>query len=171
MPNIIKNQIGDKLNSLTLLKRVNRTHGVFQCDCGKEKIIRISNVFNIWNQVKTCGDRIVHPRGKHGHRKKYNRLGNKVFQAWLNMKKRCLNSNHTSYEDYGGRGITICKRWLDSYSNFFDDMGFPEDKDYSLDRIDNNGSYCKENCRWTDKKTQQNNRRVNNKLPIMADRG
>lgn len=88
----------------------------------------------------------------------------KPYKAWTDMKYRCYNPNKKEYEHYGGRGITVCDSWLNSFENFWNDMGKDYREELSLDRIDNNGNYCPENCRWTDKKTQARNRRVSRML-------
>jgi hypothetical protein len=80
-----------------------------------------------------------------------------IYRLWKSMKNRCFNVNNKSYLDYGGRGITVCERWL-KFENFFADMGErPQGK--SLDRINNNGGYEPSNCRWATSKQQVHNRR------------
>jgi hypothetical protein len=78
------------------------------------------------------------------------------------MKKRCLVPTHKAYKDYGGRGITVCEEWLD-YNNFVRDMG-EAPSNMSLDRIDNDKGYYKDNCKWSTQTEQMNNRRCNVKI-------
>lgn len=82
----------------------------------------------------------------------------KEYRAWASMKRRCYNHNVEKYEHYGGRGITVCDRWKDSFVNFLDDMGrCPEG--LSLDRINNDGHYEPGNCKWSTQFEQIHNRR------------
>lgn len=94
---------------------------------------------------------------KHGHSK----LGGvtKTYMAWASMKKRCSNPNHSRYKNYGGRGIKVCKRWME-FTGFLEDMG-ESPEGMSIDRVDNDKDYSPDNCRWTTLERQANNRTDN----------
>jgi hypothetical protein len=88
-----------------------------------------------------------------------------LYQIWQGMKARCLNPKNLHYGSYGGRGIKICDTWINNFNQFVTDMG-SRPQGYSIDRIDNNGNYTPNNCKWSTKKEQQRNRRVTQKIII-----
>ena len=83
-----------------------------------------------------------------------------TYTTWRSMKSRCTNPNNASYHRYGGRGISICDYWLNDFRNFLNDMGI-KPKDSNIDRVDNDGNYCKENCRWVTPIINQRNKSTN----------
>ena len=151
---------GKKYNHLTITGYAKKQF-ICMCDCGRET--RVNPSFVIKGTVKTCGDhecefhkQVMHTVGvKHG---KYN---SPVYKRWQGMKDRCYNPNSTHYKNYGGRGIKICDEWKNDFPAFEKwamENGFK--KELSIDRIDVNGDYCPENCRWVDAKTQAANKRI-----------
>lgn len=104
---------------------------------------------------------------------RHNRLNHKIeFQTWRSMISRCTNNNDHSYKNYGGRGISVCKRWLDSFEAFYADIGPKPSPELSIDRIDNEGNYELGNVRWATAKQQANNKRpgrVEHPIKIYVD--
>jgi len=92
---------------------------------------------------------------KNGDKRKQTRM----YRTWGSMKSRCLNKNHKSYKHYGDRGIKVCKRWMNSFENFVDDMGDRPDG-MSIERIDNEGGYEPKSCKWATSKEQSLNKRL-----------
>lgn len=156
--------IGERFNLLLVISEAGRTkHGSVLwnclCDCGKTTQVT-TNRLRI-EHVKSCGclskKRIIElhkSRTKHGEGH-----GNKTkeYRAWTGMKDRCYYERHASYKYYGARGIEVCDRWKSDYSAFLEDMGRAE-IGQSIDRIDVNGNYEPNNCRWADSKTQGRNK-------------
>lgn len=131
------------------------------CDCGTEIVVRACNLKS--GHTQSCGClHSEHSREQslknrthgHGGRDKKRSI---TYNSWYNMKARCSNPKATGYENYGGRGITVCKRWLE-FENFLADMGERPDG-LTLDRKNNEGNYEPSNCRWATRIEQNNNTR------------
>ena len=133
-----------------------------RCDCGGFCVARTDRLTA--GKVQSCGCLKIfvchRTHGEGGSRR------SAEYQSWCGMLERSRNPTHHKYRDYGGRGITVCDRWL-SYENFLADMGRRPTPKHSIDRIDNNGGYSPENCRWATLDIQSRNRR-NNRLLTYA---
>lgn len=151
-----------RLTALTLTKRDRFKIGVWKCrcECGNECEVRLCSLTA--GSTKSCGcynnevrsERILRtqPSRTHGLSK------HPLYQTWSTMKSRCYNENATKFKLYGARGIKVCDRWRESFENFLSDMGErPEGK--TLDRVDCNGDYSPENCKWSSHSEQNLNRR------------
>lgn len=151
---------GQKFCRLIVIQRMNINKWgnycwLCECDCGQKKIISGGNLKS--GAIKSCGCLQIEKVTKHSHYE--NNKQSKTYTAWASMLKRCTNPNHRFYHNYGGRGITVCKKWR-KFENFLEDMGEVLEG-YQIDRIDNNKGYCKSNCRWVTSKINNRNRRNN----------
>lgn len=133
------------------------------CECGTARRVNANALLAGWSQSCGCLAREINSRRvTHGHA-----TGGKhspTFVVWHSMRARCGNPKHPSFHNYGGRGIKVCERW-ESFEAFLEDMG-ERPKGMTLDREDNDGDYCPQNCRWVSMKDNSNNRRNNRLLTL-----
>lgn len=134
------------------------------CDCGVSKAIRADSLTK--GSTRSCGCLSRECAMVGNARRTHGRTGSLEHHSWLAMKSRCYNPKNIGYSLYGGRGIKVCDRWLNSFENFYADMGDPPSPNHSLDRTDVNGNYCPENCRWASAVEQGNNRRNNHIITV-----
>lgn len=175
MPNrLIKYEVGQKIGNCVFVARTNiitpirQYISVFRCVCGNEFLADIAAVKN--GSIKYCSVKCeIRKQEVFVNITKHGMWKSPEYKVWMAMKNRCNSQTAQSWEDYGGRGIKVCERWLNSFDNFFQDMGFRPTNKHSLDRFpDNDGNYESSNCRWATKKDQDRNRRSNINLTYMG---
>jgi hypothetical protein len=168
----------------TIIEEIRRGHPLHngkratllcRCDCGTEKILDKYTVVN--NRTNSCGcaKRDISKRSdKKDKVDTFKKDYDKFYNTWANVKNRCNNTRYKQYDDYGGRGITYDIKWEtfegfkeDMYDSYIEHVNLHGERNTSIDRIDVNGNYCKENCKWATKKEQARNRTDN--IAVIVD--
>lgn len=150
-------QVGDRYTRLTVISpgysENYQRHWECRCDCGTVIFVLTAN---LGRGTKSCG---CMSREYHAERLRTHGLGRPPgYATWAGMKGRCFNPRNRCYANYGGRGITVCERWLD-FAAFYADMGPKPTPTSTIERVDNDGHYEPSNCVWVEKSEQSKNRR------------
>lgn len=165
----IKDIRGQRFGRLTVIEYSHSHQGAYWkclCDCGTEKIIKGKSLVS--GHTIGCGC-VNRDRMKTGTHRTHNLSSAREYNCYNAMKSRCYYPGATHYKDYGGRGITVCDRWLASFEDFYADVGPCPSPRHSLHRIDNDGPYSPENCRWATDTEQANNKRNNHELTFNGE--
>lgn len=158
---IVKSLVGRKFGRLTVTAfshhKKKAPYWIARCNCGNLRTIVANSLYSGQTQSCGCLNREINSKRafKHGGARSL------TYSTWQHMKARCNpnTKNEKHYKIYAGRGIQVCERWLNSYAAFVADMGERRSKEFSLDRIDNDKGYYKENCVWANTKDQARNKR------------
>lgn len=164
MPSALK-LLGQRFGRLLVIdqceeRRRNNIVWLCKCECGSE--VKIPGKDLRYGNTTSCGClqkevaalNVSTATRTHGmSHKTY------LYGIWTGIKDRCYNTNHPAYPNYGGRGITMCVEWIEDFAQFVKDVGDRPSDEHTLDRLDNNSGYCKDNCRWITRKLQSRNRR------------
>lgn len=156
-----KADVGDKIGRLFIKDVYQKDFGTYkkkvavcECECGNEVLPMLSDIRA--GKTLSCGclskdiasERAIHGLSKHP-----------LYHVWRGMLSRCYDTSHKSYVNYGGRGISVCAEWRFDVSKFIEDMYPNYEKGLDLDREDNDGNYCQDNCRWVARKVNLRNKR------------
>lgn len=153
-------------NRLTVLHRVenNKREARWECRCKCGNITIVTSFRLTSGRTKSCG---CLQRELVGNMNKTHGLaGIPEYKIWIGIIQRCTDSNQKSFKNYGGRGITICKKWRNDFMAFYDDIGTKPTPKHTIERIDNNGNYEPSNCKWATCQENTNNKRNNHFITI-----
>lgn len=151
--------------SLHPVRKNKRTLWLCRCDCGTEKAVLTCHLVS--GRSKACLS--CKPKGEASPRFKHGSTKHPLYYSWRNMLDRCRNPNNEDWHLYGGKGVTVCAAWAKDFLKFVEDMGPKPTSPHSIDRIDSNGNYEPQNCRWATAKQQARNMSRNRHVEHRGD--
>ena len=159
-----KDLTGSKFDRLQVIEegpKASDRHATWICKCDCGNITTVKSSYLLQGITRSCGcyniEQIKLANTTHG------KSNTSEYEIWCGMKKRCYNPNYKEFRYYGGRGITICDSWKNSFEAFYQDMDRRPSSKHSIDRVNNDGNYEPSNCRWATIKEQNNNKRLKRK--------
>jgi hypothetical protein len=162
-----KNLVGMTFGELKVTSHSERRHRIHYwgclCSCGKETVVQGKHLRT--GHTTSCG----HVHRLRFSRKTHGQSHTTEYRIWSGILTRCYNQRSRPYRNYGGRGITVCDSWRASFGSFLADVGERPSRAHSIDRINNDGPYSPENCRWATKVEQCNNTRYNRRLTFRGE--
>ena len=164
---VINDMTGKVIDRLTVIEQapydgIGHIRWKCKCACGNEIVVRGNHLRR--GNTRSCGCLNKETCRETGKSQRVHGMSNTPeYRVWAGIKSRCLNEKNSAFKDYGGRGIAVCDSWVDSFEQFFNDMGARPSEDHSIDRICVDGDYAPGNCRWATVEEQQNNKRNSEK--------
>ena len=164
-----KDLTGQTFNRLTVIGRGENTKNgkaqwICLCECGQNSVVTTDSLKR--GHTKSCG--CLNKENLRKNTRTHGMSSTPEYEIWKTMKRRCHSETKTA-KYYRDRGIKVCDRWLESFENFYSDMGPRPTANHSIERIDNDGDYCPENCKWGTAKEQNNNTRRNVRMTLNGE--
>lgn len=151
---------GHRSGALVIIEMLSKNRILVRCDCGTKTEMQTANVVHNPRPLRSCGCALRDLYANGGGRKSHGQARTLLYRTWAVLIQRCTNPNTINWQHYGGRGITVCDRWRNSFDAFLADTGQKASPDLTLERVDNDKGYSPDNVIYADRATQARNKRT-----------